>query len=740
MLRVGTTLRGIYRIDSYLSSGGFGNTYVATNIEFDERVAVKEFFMKGVTQRDGEQTTVSVSNIENQESFLQQREKFKKEARRLRLLNNPHIVRVHDLFEENGTAYYVMDYVDGENLSDRLKRTGRPMTESEVNRILPQILDALKSVHDADIWHLDLKPANIMIDKSGQVKLIDFGASKQLNAQKGGATTSTAISYTNGYAPREQMEQNYDKFGPWTDIYALGATLYSLLTNKRPPLPTDIDDDISEDKHLALPMLNVSDAMKNLVLCMMKTNRTKRPQSVIEIKNETSSNIREVENIRSQDNASNTMQDLSEETIIGESIEEQREIAEGIEQGERKHANKKWLLAIIIAVLGIIGILFFYNKERSTPMVADNDNLYTDTLVIYHPNYKTTSDDGWLSVNQIIITAEETRIDFEYINRYEQGGWCSISENTYLTDGNTQYKMKQAINIAISPKQTGFSQQWQSLNFTLIFPPIKEGIKSIDFIEEEGSSWNLKNISLDTNYYVYRDSIISSMLNTCFDQEAISGTFTMGNADWENSDPPSRVTLSKFLMSRYEVTQEQWECIMRNNPSYFKGKNLPVTNVSWNDCQAYISELVRVTGGIPFQLPTEAQWEFAARGGTKSKRYQYAGGNDLNKVAWYSDNSSNSIHEIGQKTPNELGLYDMSGNVWEWCLDYYANYNAKSKNDPNGPNSGELRVYRGGSYNEKAKANNYGYSDFWVFARNADKPSSSYSNVGFRLVINLPNQ
>ena len=281
MLRVGTILRGIYRIDSYLSSGGFGNTYVATNIEFDERVAIKEFFMKGVTQREDNETTVSVSNTDNKDSFLAQREKFKKEARRIRQLRNPHIVNVHDLFEENGTAYYVMDYVDGENLSERLKRTGKPMTEQEVRDILPQILDALKSVHDAGIWHLDLKPANIMLEKSGNIKLIDFGASKQMDAQKGGATTSTAISYTNGYAPREQMEQNYDKFGPWTDIYALGATLYNLLTNKRPPLPTDIDDDMSEDKHLALPFPEgVSDGMKNCVLWMMKTNRLQRPQSI----------------------------------------------------------------------------------------------------------------------------------------------------------------------------------------------------------------------------------------------------------------------------------------------------------------------------------------------------------------------------------------------------------------------------------------------------------------------------
>ena len=281
MLKVGTILRGTYRIDSYLSSGGFGNTYVATNIEFEERVAIKEFFMKGVTHRDDNQTTVSVSNSENTNSFLEQKEKFKKEARRLRKLKNEYIVSVHDLFEENGTAYYVMDYVDGESLAERLKRTGKPMTESEVREILPQILDALKTVHDASIWHLDLKPANIMLTKEGKVKLIDFGASKQLNTQKGGATTSTAISYTNGYAPREQMEQNYDKFGPWTDIYALGATIYNMLTNKRPPLPSDIDDDMSEDKHLALPFPDgVSTEMKNMVLVMLNTNRLQRPQSV----------------------------------------------------------------------------------------------------------------------------------------------------------------------------------------------------------------------------------------------------------------------------------------------------------------------------------------------------------------------------------------------------------------------------------------------------------------------------
>ena len=236
---------GKYRIERVLGQGGFGNTYVGYNTESEEVVAIKEFFMKGVTERDETTCAVSVSNADNVRQFEEQREKFKKEARRLRKLRNEHLVKVHDLFDENGTSYYVMDYIDGENLAERLKRTGKPMSEKKLREILPQILDALKTVHQNGFCHLDLKPSNIMLEKSGLIKLIDFGASKQLGIN-GTLTTNdpTALAQTPGFAPREQMEQNLDKIGSWTDIYALGATLYNLLTNKLPPLPTDIDDDI----------------------------------------------------------------------------------------------------------------------------------------------------------------------------------------------------------------------------------------------------------------------------------------------------------------------------------------------------------------------------------------------------------------------------------------------------------------------------------------------------------------
>ena len=280
MLPVGTTLQsGKYRIDRYLSSGGFGNTYVATNVFFDEQVAIKEFFLKGISGRDGESMTVSVSIPTNRQQFQEQNEKFKKEAYRLRKLKNDHIVTVHDLFDENGTTYYVMDFIEGESLSARLKRTATPIGEAEALNILQQVLDALDAVHQHGIFHLDIKPANIMVDANGHATLIDFGASKQTK-QDGGATTSTGLCYTPGYAPIEQMSQNLSQFGPWTDIYSLGASLYYILTLHPLPSPAEL---LEDDGALVMDD-SISQCTQQLIRRMMTPIRTKRPQSVAEVK------------------------------------------------------------------------------------------------------------------------------------------------------------------------------------------------------------------------------------------------------------------------------------------------------------------------------------------------------------------------------------------------------------------------------------------------------------------------
>ena len=166
---------------------------------------------------------------------------------------------------------------------------------------------------------------------------------------------------------------------------------------------------------------------------------------------------------------------------------------------------------------------------------------------------------------------------------------------------------------------------------------------------------------------------------------------------------------------------------MGSNPSNFKGDNLPVECVSWNDCQTFISKLNAATGKR-FRLPTEAEWEFAARGGKKSKGYKYSGSNNLNKVAWYDDNSNSKTHTVGTKIPNELGIYDMSGNVWEWCSDLYDNYSSSWQTNPTGLSSGSGRVRRGGSW--------YGVASLCRSSRRASRdPGSRSIDLGLRLVL-----
>ena len=211
------------------------------------------------------------------------------------------------------------------------------------------------------------------------------------------------------------------------------------------------------------------------------------------------------------------------------------------------------------------------------------------------------------------------------------------------------------------------------------------------------------------------------------------GTFTMGATSEQGSDaysdesPTHQVTVSSFYIGKYEVTQELWAAVMGSNPSNFSGTNLPVETVSWDDIQTFISKLNELTGRT-FRLPTEAEWEYAARGGNKSKGYKYSGSNTIGDVAWYSGNSSSKTHEVGTKAPNELGLYDMSGNVWEWCSDWFGSYSSSSQTDPTGPSSGSNRVLRGGSW-----FNNAGYCR--VSYRHNYTPSYRYYLYGFRLVL-----
>ena len=219
------------------------------------------------------------------------------------------------------------------------------------------------------------------------------------------------------------------------------------------------------------------------------------------------------------------------------------------------------------------------------------------------------------------------------------------------------------------------------------------------------------------------------------------GTFSMGATPEQGSDASSRekpvhqVTVSSYYLGETEVTQALWLAVMGTMPSNFTGMQLPVEQVSWEDCQAFIAALNAMTGQ-QFRLPTEAEWEFAARGGNMSMGYKYSGSDNLASVAWYSYNDSWDVrgtgyygtHPVATRNPNELMLYDMSGNVHEWCQDWYGVYDSAAQIDPVGPNTGTTRVYRGGSW----------YFDEWfcrVSFRNSVSPSYTSYGIGLRLAM-----
>lgn len=273
-LQDGTLLQGgKYKIVRFIGSGGFGCTYEACHEMLEKRVAIKEFFVKDFCNRDEATCHVTVGTQSKKGLVAKLRKKFIDEAKALCRLQHPGIVRVTDVFEENGTAYFVMDYVDGRSLSDMVK--SRPLSEPVALDYIRQVCVALQYVHSSNRLHLDIKPANIMVDKQGKAVLIDFGASKQYD-EENGENTSTLMGKTPGYAPPEQMGNAVSHFIPATDIYALGATLYKVLTGVTPPASNLI---ISGETLLPIPQ-SISASTRDAVAAAMQLNKNKRPQSV----------------------------------------------------------------------------------------------------------------------------------------------------------------------------------------------------------------------------------------------------------------------------------------------------------------------------------------------------------------------------------------------------------------------------------------------------------------------------
>ena len=552
---------GKYRIESKIGQGGFGITYRAQwkmtaqgaigAIDIETPVVIKEFFWKDYCTREEGTNLVSISSVTGKEMFARFKEKLKKEAKILSRFTHPNIVRVLDVFEENNTAYMVMQLVEGESLKDKIEHLGK-LDETTALKYTQQLCSALTEVHDKHILHLDIKPSNVIIDKNDDAQLIDFGISKQYNDEKQ-ETSTTPIGISKGYAPIEQYS-GIEKFNPPTDIYSLGATLYTMLTGQIPlEAPARSEDDLDPVTHF------------------------------------------------------NPKVSKKTEEVIDKAMNE-----------KSRHR--------------------FQTAEEFWQAFNSNDEAF------YNQN------------------VDETFVDTQRQEKKE----------TLLSETKIDNKPAQSKSSSINDHEMVFVQ---------------------------------------------------------------GGAFTMGctleqGGDCSSDEKPAhQVTVGSFYIGKYEVTQAQWKAVMGSNPSSFKGDNLPVEHVSWNEVQEFIRKLNAATGK-QYRLPTEAEWEFACRGGLKSAHYKYSGSNNLNDVGWYSDNSGNTTHPVGTKLPNELGIYDMSGNVWEWCNDWYGAYSSVAQTNPQGPASGSARVLRGGSWSYDARFVRVSFRYYIT-------PDYRINFLGFRLACSL---
>lgn len=387
-LQDGTTLQGgKYKIIRFISNGGFGCTYEAQHIMLDTRVAIKEFFVKDFCNRDETTCHVTVGTQSKKGLVDKLRRKFIDEAKSLWRLQHHGIVKVIDVFEENGTAYYVMDYINGHSLSELVRN--HPLPEKQAVDYIRQVCDALKYVHENNRLHLDIKPANIMITAEGKAVLIDFGASKQYD-EENGENTSTLLGKTPGYAPPEQMGNDVVHFTPATDIYAIGATLFKALTGITPPTANML---ISGETLPPLPD-EISKSTKDAILAAMKLNKRLRPQTVDEflkiLDEGTTADSEETEIVDSAASEASEPEQIQvnqqpepKQTTV-QPADEQKTVQAKPDSSKQRNKKRKFVWGIISGILAvtvlIVSSVLIYNEAGRRKLEDSVTNYYSGEI------------------------------------------------------------------------------------------------------------------------------------------------------------------------------------------------------------------------------------------------------------------------------------------------------------------------------------------------------------------------
>ena len=801
-LRVNSTLQGgKYRIIEKLGQGGFGITYLAENTLLEGKVAIKEFFFKEYCERDDSTSRVTIPTSGNREIVERFKQKFIKEAKTIFRLNHPNIVRILDVFEENGTAYYVMEYIEGESLGDMVKRRGA-IPEAEALGYVKDVASALEYIHSKNINHLDIKPGNLMRrNEDGKALVIDFGVAKQYDAVTSEGTTTTPVGITHGYSPAEQYRKNgVQAFSPQSDVYALAATLFKLLTGNTPPEAIEIQDEglpVAElqAKHISRPVISAiamamkgrSERTQSVELFIANFQKTEDSFNVVENQQKTE-NIQKKEEARLpfgedeiealKDAEAQAMAEARAKVAAARKAREEAE-RKAREEAERKirEAREKAEAERKVREEAEIARKAREEAERKAREEAERKSREEAARIAHEVAIRKAREEAEAKV----LAQAKAMIEAE--RKAREAAEAKAAEAARKAEAEREAReqaeriarekaeaervaREEAARIAREKAETERKVKAEAERRALedAKRKVQEARMEADRKAKEEAERTqsvaefINNLNGDTTVMPSCSTEAGSKRQkserkavkkfhiggVSFDMIWVEGgTFCMGatleqgDDAYGDEEPVHSVTLSGYYIGKTEVTQALWESVMCSNPSTIQDNDLPVENVSWDDCQEFIRKLNSLTGQN-FRLPTEAEWEFACRGGNNSRGYKYSGGNDIDNVAWNTDNSGRKtwlrgisgrrVHHVATKLPNELGIYDMSGNVFEWCSDWYGDYSIHAQTNPKGSDDGVYRVLRGGSWGINARSCRSSY-------RSGGSPSFRSSYLGLRLAL-----
>ena len=754
-------------VERVLGAGGFGVTYLARDVSLDAWRAVKEYLPRDWGTRLGD-GTIGPRTGADAEDYQWGLTRFLDEARVLAKFDHPHLVRVYRVFEAQGTAYMVTEYVEGQTLSAALQASG-PWPEGQVRELLEALTDGLSAVHGAGLLHRDIKPGNVMVRPDGTPVLIDFGAARQAMGRQSRSVTAVL---TPGYAPIEQYSPRGNQ-GPWTDIYALGALAYEALSGQ---VPDDATERVAEDplRPLAeVAPLPVSAAMGTAVDVALALHKEDRPQSLGAWRTLLAGSAG-VSPVSSRPRGGKSYGAAAATGAVGEDVVAGR----AARAAAAALAWRRWWLPGAAAA-GLVGVALVValTAPWSESDPEETPGLPADAAAVAELGETVAEQAAAEQVAAEQAAAEQVAAEQAAAEQVaaEQAAAEQVAAEQAAAE---QVAAEQAAAEQVAAEQAAAEQVAAEQ------AAAAEQVAAEQAAAAQAAAAEQRLADMRRPGRVFRDC------PTCPELVVVPADRYQMGSDPRDEDseiderPRHPVTVDTFALGRYEVTREEYAAFVGaprrtmsggcrvvtatdeglrfindsgrswRDPGFEQGDGHPVVCVNWEDAQAYARWLSEQTGQ-DYRLPSEAEWEYAARGGTQGRWYWgndtgeqcgYANGLDTSFAAAYPppdgrrwnladcDDRVAQTALVGSYIPNDFGLHDMAGNVWEWVEDCWHENYARAPSDGTAWTSGGecgRRVLRGGSWYDSIRG-----TSVRPTATGAPR-AIAYNSIGFRVARTL---